>query len=246
MNKIILSTLLITGSYIFAQKPSKTVKKIHLHTKNTITSKPKLEKTKEDIPLLIPYKYEGKFGFITQNSDVYIQPEYDNAGFFTEDCNLLNSPNESVRKFGSSDYASVSKGDIDYRIDINGKKVYQYSPTDLVPCPSEYKKQKYNAFVQNGFYGIIDQGIYNVSLQNFTIYPQYQYLHILEGDNVEQPMIIASLNNYFGVIDINGKTVIPFEYSDIKRNFSWKLAHLFEVTKDGKNYYYIDIDNKSY
>jgi hypothetical protein len=59
-------------------------------------------------------------------------------------------------------------------------------------------------------------------------------------------MIIASKNNVFGVVDVNGKVIIPFEYSDIKRNFSWKLGKMFEVSKDSKNYYYVDSQNKTY
>ena len=68
----------------------------------------------------------------------------------------------------------------------------------------------------------------------------------MEGDDLKNPMSIATKNNQFGVIDVNNKVIIPFEYSDIKRNFSWKLARLFEVTKDGKNYFYIDVNNNAY
>ena len=97
-------------------------------------------------------------------------------------------------------------------------------------------------------YGIIEDSKFENpgDYRQYTIYPQYDYLHILEGDDLKNPMIIASHQNKFGVIDVHNKVIIPFEYSDIKRNFSWKLARLFEVTKDGKNYYYIDINNKGY
>ena len=71
-------------------------------------------------------------------------------------------------------------------------------------------------------------------------------MHILEGDDLKHPMIIASLHNRFGIIDIYNRVIVPFEYTDIKRNFSWKLARLFEVTKDGKNYYFVDSNNKAY
>lgn len=246
MNKIAIFVLLIVGNYIFAQKSSKNFKKKYPHTKNTITSKPKLEKIKDAVALLIPYKANGKYGFITQNKTIHIPAEYDNVGFFTEDCNLLNSPNQQVRIFGSNHYASVRKDEKDYRINIYGEKVYQYQPSDLAPCTLPYKKQKYNAFRQNGSYGIVEASVFNANIQNFVIYPQYQYLHILEGNDIENPMIVACKENLFGVIDIKGNIIIPFEYSDIKKNFSWKLAHLFEVTKDGKNYYYIDMDNQSY
>ena len=59
-------------------------------------------------------------------------------------------------------------------------------------------------------------------------------------------MIIAVRDDKFGIIDVKGKTIIPFEYEEIKRNYSWKLGRLFEVTKDGDNYYYIDINNNAY
>jgi len=59
-------------------------------------------------------------------------------------------------------------------------------------------------------------------------------------------MIVATYNDKFGVIDVNNKIIIPFEYADIKRNYSWKLGKMFEVTKDDKNYYYIDSYNQSY
>ena len=97
-------------------------------------------------------------------------------------------------------------------------------------------------------YGIIEDSKFENpgDYRQYTIYPQYDYLHILEGDDLKNPMIIASHQNKFGVIDVHNKVIIPFEDSDIKRNFSWKLSRLFEVTKDGKNYYYIDINNKGY
>ena len=44
----------------------------------------------------------------------------------------------------------------------------------------------------------------------YTIYPQYDYLHILEGDDLKNPMIIASHQNKFGVIDVHNKVIIPF------------------------------------
>ena len=100
----------------------------------------------------------------------------------------------------------------------------------------------------NYAYGIIEDSKFENpgDYRQFTIYPQYDYLHILEGDDLKNPMIVASKNNKFGVIDVNNKVIIPFEYNDIKRNFSWKIARLFEVTKDGKNYFYIDVNNNAY
>ncbi len=203
----------------------------------------------KDLPLLIPKKKDEKFGYVNQNGKFIIQPEYHIAVFFYEDCNLLNSPNEKVRKFGTDEYATVEKDMISYRIDQSGKRVYQFKDSDLGKCKfGEYKQQLFQAYVLNGFYGVIEKSTFvnAADYRQYQIYPQYEYLYIMEGDDVADPMIVASNNDKFGVIDVNNKIIIPFEYSNIKRNFSWKLGKMFEVTKDGKNYYYIDANNKTY
>ncbi len=202
----------------------------------------------ENVPLLIPQKKNDNFGYINQKGKFIIAPEYHIAMFFAEDCNLLNSPNPKVKKFGTVKFATVEKNNISYRIDQTGKKVYQYKNTDLGKCQSEFKKQLFHAYILNGFYGIIEDSKFSnpADRSHFKIYPKYQYLHILEGDDLSNPMIVASHKDKFGVIDVNNNIIIPFEYADIKRNYSWKLGKMFEVTKDDINYYYIDSDNKSY
>jgi len=97
-------------------------------------------------------------------------------------------------------------------------------------------------------YGIIEDAKFDnpYDYRQFTIYPQYEYLHILEGDDLENPMIIAVRNNKFGVIDIHQRIIIPFVYNDIKRNYSWKLARLFEVSDNGRDYYFVDQYNRAY
>ncbi|WP_228429141.1 WG repeat-containing protein [Chryseobacterium sp. 52] len=203
----------------------------------------------QDLPVLIPKKENGKFGYVNQKGKFIIKPEYHIAVFFYEDCNLLNSPNEKVRKFGTKEYATVEKDMISYRVNRTGKRVYQFKDSDLGKCKfEEYKQQLYQAYVLNGFYGVIEKAkfVNAADYRDYQIYPQYQYLYIMEGDNTADPMIVVSHNDRFGVIDVNNKVIIPFEYSNIKRNFSWKLGKMFEVTKDGQNYYYIDVRNKTY
>ncbi|RNA61243.1 WG repeat-containing protein [Chryseobacterium nematophagum] len=202
----------------------------------------------EDVPVLIPKKKGDNFGYINQKGRFIVQPEYHIAVFFAEDCNLLNSPNLSVRKFGTKDYATVEKDLVSYRINKLGKRVYQYKTADIGMCKNEFKQQQYQAYIMNGFYGIINKSTFvnAYDYKQFQIYPQYQYLHIMEGDDVSNPMIVASQNDLFGVIDIHDNVIIPFEYQDIKRNFSWKLGKMFEVSKDGKSYFYIDSHNQTY
>ncbi len=232
--------LLLTFVFDFAQSQKSIEKDLPIKVDSS--------KSENQIAKLIPQKIDGKFGYTDHSGKVVIPHVYSNVGFFAEDCTLLNSPNIKVRKFGSKDYASVRYNGVDFRINASGKRVYQFKKSDLGKCPSEFKAQLYHAYIMNDTFGIIDKTKFEHpgDYRQFTIYPQYDYLHILEGDNLENPMIVASRNNRFGIIDIHNRVVVPFEYSDIKRNFSWKLAKLFEVTKDGINYYYIDANNKGY
>lgn len=207
-----------------------------------------LIKQNDSVAVLIPFNKLGKFGFIDQARKLTIPAIYSNVGFFTEDCNLLNSSNEAVIKYGSADYASVRLNGIDYRIDTAGRRVYTFTAKDLGKCTTAYRPQIFQAYVMNNKYGLIETGkYYNSADENtFKIYPQYDYLYVLEGDDLRDPMIIAVKNDKFGIIDIHNTVIIPFEYDDIKRNYSWKLARLFEVTKDGKPYYYVDRSKRVY
>lgn len=252
MKNVVRALCVFISVSVFSQ--AKSVKKLPVkNVSKTVSQKPKinldLPLINKELPLLIPKKKDGNFGYVNQKGKFIIQPEYHIALFFYEDCNLLNSPNLKLRKFGTSDYATVEKDEISYRIDKKGKRVYQYKQSDLGQCVhKEYVQQLFQAYTMNGFFGIIEKATFQnpQDYRQFKIYPQYDYLFILEGDDVADPMIVASKNNVFGVIDVEGNVVIPFEYADIKRNFSWKLGKMFEVSKDAKNYYYVDSKNKTY
>ncbi|WP_034962919.1 WG repeat-containing protein [Chryseobacterium sp. FH1] len=198
------------------------------------------------IPNLIPQTIQGKSGYINQKGEIVINPEYHIAMFFSEDCNLLNSPNPKLRIYGSADYATVEKNQISYRINQKGKRIYQYKASDLGKCSLSYESPKYKAFVLNGLYGLVSKEKVDLSsYKDFHIYPQYQMLYVLDSDK-ENPMLVAVYNDKFGIVDKQNKIIIPFIYSDIKTNLSWKTAHLFEVSKDGKEYFYVDEKNKAY
>ena len=199
-----------------------------------------------DIPDLIPKSINKKTGYIDQKGNVIIEPQYHIAMFFAEDCNLLNSPKENLRQFGSADFATVEKNQISYRIDRKGKRVYRYKKEDLGKCVSPYESPKYKAFVMNGFYGLVNkESVDYKNYKDFEIYPQYQMLYVLDG-NIEDPMIIAVRENKFGIINKKNQIVIPFEYEDIKTNLSWKTASLFQVSKNGRDYFYVDKNNQAY
>lgn len=252
MRNIFLFLFLIISLFYEAQKtvvPPKNLAKSKKVSKFTMSPKNlDLVKVNDSIPALIPKKFENKYGFVNQQSKLIILPEYSNVGFFTQDCALLNSPNIKVRKFGSPKYSSVRLNGEDFRINEAGKRVYKFKDKDLGKCNSELKAQLFHGYILNNNYGIIEDSRFHnpADYTQFSIYPQYDYLHILEGDDLKNPMIIAVRDNKFGIINTKNQIIIPFEYSDIKRNYSWKLARLFEVTEDGKNYYFIDSDQKKY
>ena|SRR6218665_2532908 len=200
----------------------------------------------DQIPMLIPQTVNEKMGYISQNGKFIISPEYHIAMFFSEDCNLLNSPNKNVAIFGTSEYATVEKNEISYRIDKKGNRVYQYKTSDLGKCTSPYHSSIYKAFALNGTYGLVSKENIEISgYQDFDIYPQYQMVYVLESDR-DNPMIIAVKNDKFGIVDKNNKIVIPFIYDDIKSNLSWKTANLFEVSKNGSEFFFIDKNNNIY
>lgn len=198
------------------------------------------------VPSFIPKKIQQKFGYVNRLGKTVILPEYDIAMFFSEDCNLLNSPNKKVRIFGSAQYATVEKDSTAYRIDKKGTRVYRYRNADMGICSQSYEMPRYKAFALNGMYGLVSKDSIDLGgYKDFDIYPQYQMMMVLESDR-ENPMIIAVRNNKFGIVDKHNKIILPFVYSDIKMNLSWITAHLFEVSYDGKNYFYVDEKNKAY
>ncbi|WP_144281452.1 WG repeat-containing protein [Chryseobacterium echinoideorum] len=253
VKKIKILVLVLFSAIAFCQgkqPKKKIIRKANGHH-NTVASVKKnisLPVVNENIPLLIPKKINGKFGFVNQKGKFVIAPEYDLVMFFGEDCNLLNSSNEKIKHFGNNLYATVEKNGVAFRINNAGKRVYQYRNDDLGRCKSGMNKALFHAYILNGKYGVIEDAKFKNPSDHsqFTIFPKYQYLYVLEGDDIANPMIIATHNDKFGVIDVDNKIVIPFEYSDIKRNYSWKLGKMFEVTKDDKNYYFIDSYNRSY
>ncbi len=244
MKNYFLLAICFLPTFLLSQKKNIVKKKNSVVAQKTTIE----QKLNDSVVALIPEKINGKFGFKDQLGKTKIPAEYSNVGFFTEDCQLQNSPNLKIRKFGDAAYASVRLNDKDFRINTDGKRVYQFKDEDRGKCTQEFRAQLFHAYILNGKYGIIEDATFSNpgDYRQFTIYPVYQYLHILEGDDLKNPMIIASHNNKFGIINIENKMIVPFQYADIKPNFSWKLARLLEVSEDGVNYFYIDINNRKY
>ena len=241
---LLLSTIFCTT--LFAQEASSI--SIVTNESSTETATEGKSAKLYDIPDLIPKRIDGKLGFVNKFGKIVVKPQYNFGGFYYEDCNLLNSPNPKVQKFGTDKYASVTLGDDDFRIDKLGKRVYKFNQEDLGKCERDFVPRKFYAYTYRGFFGLVNDRNFSTPniASSFTIYPQYDYLFVMESGDPDNPMLIVARNNKFGIVNKYNEVILPLEYADIKRNFSWKIAHMFEVTKDGKNYYFVDSNNKEY
>src|ERR1700750_15137 len=99
MKNILNFLCVFISIFVFSQ--TKSVKKLPVKnvTKTAVKQAPSVPKPNpdlitihQDLPVLIPKKENGKFGYVNQNGKFIIKPEYHIAVFFYEDCNLLNSP----------------------------------------------------------------------------------------------------------------------------------------------------------
>lgn len=216
---------------------------VSLFAQNKITAEDVISYTS---PELIPKK-EGKLlGYVRHDGTMAIPAKYNIAMFFAEDCNLQQSPNRRVQKYGSADYATVEINKKSYRIDKTGKTVYTYKNSDLGICKSAYTEQKYTVVVLGTKYGLAHTENAATTKVKYLIKPQYEFMHLLEGDDLDNPMVVAVKNDKFGVVNKKNQVIIPFEYNDIKTNYTWKIAKMFQVSQDGADYYYIDINNHAY
>lgn len=194
----------------------------------------------------IPKKEGNSYGYVSRLGGKNIAPKFDLAMFFAEDCNLLNSKNKSVQKFGTADFATVEKNKKSYRIDKTGKVVYTYKNSDLGQCQLTFHDQKFSVVILDGKYGLAHMENAGSSKVKYLIRPQYDFMHLLEGDDLDNPMLVVVKDNKFGIVNKKNAVIIPFDYADIKPNFSWKIGKLFEVSKNNKDYFYIDINNVAY
>lgn len=205
-------------------------------------------KEKRFNPNTYPAAKQWQIWFCKFQRKGYHSLQIQKCGIFYRGLQAFELPQRIFTEIWNSSICFCKINGVDYRFDKNGKNAYLFKDDDLGKCQSKYLKQTYQAYIRNSKYGITESSKFNnpEDYRQQTIYPQYDYLHVLEGEDIENPMIIASSGNKFGVIDKKNKVIIPFEYLGIKPDFSWKLADLFEVTKDLKNYYFIDVKNNDY
>lgn len=154
---------------------------------------------KKESELLI--KLNGKYGVINVRGAKLIKPEYDNIiadGFYTD-----------KNKYGLSGYIVSNKTTEGYRygyISYKYKHILniEYNSIERI-LNTKDEKDTYLIASKNGKYGVV---------KNNKVLIDYSYQGI-EYDN-DNSIFEIEKNDRYGVMDANGKTIIPTEYSAIE------------------------------
>ncbi|EPJ2896861.1 WG repeat-containing protein [Elizabethkingia anophelis] len=164
MNKIFAVTILFFSCFIIANGQQNRLVQV--------TS------DKNDIPELIPVFKNGKYGYINTAGRLIIPPKFNLALFFTEDCNLTQSPNENIRLYGKKNYATVEIDKVAYRIDKTGKALYRYKNEDLGRCKKDFQMPAFTIYKNGENYGLVKKrssgscrfiaGLYNTAIPVFV------------------------------------------------------------------------------
>lgn len=146
-------------------------------------------------------KLNGKYGVINVKGAKLINPEYDNIvadGFYTD-----------KDKYGLSGYIVSNKTTEGYRygyISNTYKKVLSVEHNEIERIlDTKNEKDTYLIASKNGKYGVI---------KNKKILIDYSYQGIEYDSN--NSLFEVEKNEKYGIIDYNGKIIIPLEYEGIE------------------------------
>lgn len=154
---------------------------------------------KKESELLV--RLNGKYGVINVRGAKLIKPEYDNIvadGFYTD-----------RNKYGLSGYIVSNKTTEGYRygyINYKYKKILdvEYNSIERI-LNAKDEKDTYLIASKNGKYGVV---------KNSKVLINYSYQGI-EYDN-DNSIFEIEKNDKYGVMDANGKIIIPIEYIGIE------------------------------
>ncbi len=162
----------------------------------------------ENFNSLIPYKY--KYIEIVNGKYFFIRDENWNLGVLDISGNIIIDLLYN-KIWGDSEghffvFSDKYSGEVGY-LDFNGKVCfgYNYSPS----------KNKLS-------------GRKNTKIFGFDSLPFDEYMY--EQDVYTPYHLIVKKGNYYGIIDISGKILLPFEYDDIDES----LESILTLRKDGK------------
>ena len=144
-------------------------------------------------------KKDGKYGVININGTVLVKEEYDKIE--------TDKYYDSELGYKKAGYIVSNTTDEGYRygyINVKGKKITDIIYNDLHRISEVGNKDIYLICAENGKYGLLKNS-------DKIIENDYQSLVFNESNNT----IIALKGRKYGVISMEGKIIIPFEYNQI-------------------------------
>ena len=144
-------------------------------------------------------KKDGKYGVINIKGTILVKPQYDKI-----EVDKFYEEGNGYKKAG---YIVSNTTDEGYRygyVNIEGKKIIDTKYNDLYRVMEVSSDDVYIICAENGKYGLLKNG-------KQVITNEYQSLVYNESNNT----ITALKGRKYGIISIDGKTIIPFEYKQI-------------------------------
>ena len=144
-------------------------------------------------------KKDGKYGVINIKGTTLVKPQYDKI-----EVDKFYEEGNGYKKAG---YIVSNTTDEGYRygyVNIEGKKIIDTKYNDLYRVMEVSSDDVYIICAENGKYGLLKNG-------KQVITNEYQSLVYNESNNT----ITALKGRKYGIISIDGKTIIPFEYKQI-------------------------------
>ena len=160
-------------------------------------------------------KKDGKYGVINIKGTTLVKTQYDGI----ESDRYYNEENE-YKKAG---YIVSKTTDEGYRygyVNLNGKQTIENKYNDLYRITEINSEDIYIICSENGKYGLLKNG-------KQIIDNEYQSLLYNESVNA----IIALKGKKYGVLSMEGKTIVPFEYKQIDTSGDYIYATSDETTK---------------
>lgn len=159
-------------------------------------------------------KKEGKFGVINIKGAVLVKTSYDKIE--------TDKFYEEGKGYKNSGYIVSQKTDEGYRygyVSLEGKEVTDTIYNDLHRITDIDSEDIYLNCAENGKYGILRNG-------KKIVENEYQSIVYNESNNT----LIALKGKKYGIVSIDGKVIVPFEYDQINITGEYIYAKIDDVT----------------
>ena len=178
----------------------------------------------QDDRLLIPFSKHGKYGLINRNYEIVLPAKFDTIkGECISSDDLLVIGKENIKIYGDIDNPRIYKHTVLGVVDSNGKILLD--PNFWTIFISDDRQRITVVDYETRQHAVLDRA-------GNVIVPYGKYSYI-DGFDHGLARVKSQDNDRWGLIDINGKVVLPIEYNRIW-NFYEKNRTSTMLVKDGK------------